>query len=278
MKKLTEQQIKELDEKLGNFEKHIESSIESEKEWEKEQVNTGEYSYLVETHMEVEEISLNEELDSALEKSSISKEDLIQKVINDNLFVMEYEELSSPFQYGGSNEDEFNCIQWGGDKEIQFERESLELFKPSFNLKDFFESYTAFEELVRFEIGSINDLDMYWKLATTSNQTLSTRYNTDYDVVRCLIDPKENENLIKYLKENPKEKEKFEPKKITITTTEYHDLVSNHCGFCIKCGEINEHFHEPDAQNYRCESCEAEESFGVSQALIMGLIEIKDEE
>jgi hypothetical protein len=40
-------------------------------------------------------------------------------------------------------------------------------------------------------------------------------------------------------------------------------------GFCLECGE--EAFGvEPDAEHYKCESCEALQVFGAQQLLIMG--------
>jgi len=39
-------------------------------------------------------------------------------------------------------------------------------------------------------------------------------------------------------------------------------------GVCIKCGEIT-HGVEPDAEKYKCESCETDTVYGAEQVLIM---------
>ena len=61
-------------------------------------------------------------------------------------FTMEYEELSSPFQYGGQVENEFYCLQWGGDRDCQIDRDNISVHLPSFPLAETFDNYAEFEE------------------------------------------------------------------------------------------------------------------------------------
>lgn len=272
MKELNQQQSSELESKLELFEKHIEYSIEMAKDDDKKSIENGEYNYLIENHNIMENVVLSEELDESLNLSSLSKEQLIEKAIDDGNFEMEYEELSSPFQYGGSKENEFYCLQWGGDREYQLDKSSIEEYLLSFSLKGLFENYKEFEEFVNYNIGRSEYLKEYWAFSTTDLSHQNVTYNTDYDVVRCLLT--NEEELIKFLKENVKTEEPFVKKTLKVTMEEYNDLRENYDGFCIKCGKINEGNHEPDAEKYECSHCEARESYGVEFLFMGGQIEI----
>jgi hypothetical protein len=59
--------------------------------------------------------------------------------------------------------------------------------------------------------------------------------------------------------------------KNTIIRTAMSLLEDDICtieGVCIKCGEIT-HGVEPDAEKYKCESCETDTVYGAEQVLIM---------
>jgi Zn finger protein HypA/HybF involved in hydrogenase expression len=43
----------------------------------------------------------------------------------------------------------------------------------------------------------------------------------------------------------------------------------DYVGFCLECGD-EAYNVEPDARNYKCESCEAHQVFGAQEILIMG--------
>ena len=58
----------------------------------------------------------------------------------------------------------------------------------------------------------------------------------------------------------------------------YHDMVSSYSGLCLQCGSEKNGDTEPDAENYSCEDCEADEVFGPENLLVSGIILIKDEE
>mgnify|MGYP003684278405 CR=1 FL=1 len=266
---------KELEIKLEDFENAINESNESCIENDKNQIENMEYSYLIESssRMESDQIDLEEELQLVLDKSTISKDQLIEYAINNNFFEMEYESLGSPFHYGGSKENEFYTLPWGGDRENQIDRSNLEEFKPSFNLKEEFSTKNEFEIFVKENIGNMDYLDAYWDLFAGGESTIRVIYNTDYDVVRCILN--NEESLMGYLKEN---KKKVKRKVLKITEAQYHDLNNNYDGFCTSCGKINEGSHEPDAQNYLCSNCGEKTSFGIEWCMIAGYLEIVDSE
>ena len=66
-------------------------------------------------------------------------------------------------------------------------------------------------------------------------------------------------------------------KPIIITENDYRELQEAYGGFCLACKQ-KAYGIEPDARNYNCESCGAEEVFGLEELLIMGNISFKDEE
>ena len=86
----------ELEEKLEKFEKYIERSIEVNKESDQESIKNGEYKYLIESHNIQADCELSESLQEALDNSSLSKDDLLEKVVKDENFEMEYEGNHEP--------------------------------------------------------------------------------------------------------------------------------------------------------------------------------------
>lgn len=266
----------ELEAKLEAFEDYIESSIEMSISSDQESVENGEYAYLIEEHNFQENTELSEDLQTALDNSTLDKESLIKKVINEGNFEMEYEELSSPFQYGGAKENEFYSLPWGGDRECQVDKTSVEEFLPSFILKDEFENFSQFEEFVKENIGRKEYLKEFWKFSTTDLTHTQIIYNTDYDVVRCVI--KDEESLISFLKENVKPEVPFTHKKLKVVMSDYHNLRNAYDGFCVKCGKINEGGHEPDAEKYECGHCETRNSYGIETLLMSGDLEIVESE
>jgi hypothetical protein len=49
---------------------------------------------------------------------------------------------------------------------------------------------------------------------------------------------------------------------------ERHAMTLDNPGFCLMCG-LEASGVEPDAENYKCESCGAEQVFGADQLLIV---------
>ena len=58
---------------------------------------------------------------------------------------------------------------------------------------------------------------------------------------------------------------------------EYKELQSTEMGICVSClnrqGPV-----EPDARDYRCDSCGENQVFGIEELLIAGKLEIIEEE
>jgi hypothetical protein len=59
---------------------------------------------------------------------------------------------------------------------------------------------------------------------------------------------------------------------------EYSEHEDNYDGYCTKCGAIKYGGTEPDADGYECEECGAMAVVGISNALIMGLITIGEDD
>lgn len=64
-------------------------------------------------------------------------------------------------------------------------------------------------------------------------------------------------------------------KKITVTLDDYEEGVN---GACLKCGEVQYGGVEPDAEKYVCEACGEDEVYGLEQLLLMGKLNIDEEE
>ncbi len=60
-------------------------------------------------------------------------------------------------------------------------------------------------------------------------------------------------------------------------TATSEEVMEGTTGRCRACGEEAEGV-EPDARNYECESCGKNEVFGLQELLIMGELEIEDDE
>jgi len=58
---------------------------------------------------------------------------------------------------------------------------------------------------------------------------------------------------------------------------EYQELQDSNGGFCIKCGSET-YGIEPDAHEYECEECGEKGVYGAEELMMMGLINITEEE
>lgn len=56
-----------------------------------------------------------------------------------------------------------------------------------------------------------------------------------------------------------------------MTEPQYHDLANNYTGLCKACGQERDEC-EPDARDYPCESCGANEVYGTEELLMMNMI------
>lgn len=69
----------------------------------------------------------------------------------------------------------------------------------------------------------------------------------------------------------------FDNNQFTMTEEEYCSYDEDYTGLCIACGEGTAGC-EPDAREYQCDGCGRRTVYGVPELLIMGLVEIKEEE
>lgn len=64
-----------------------------------------------------------------------------------------------------------------------------------------------------------------------------------------------------------------------MTESEYFENTESNNGWCVHCKEVTAIGGiEPDARKYRCEKCSNQAVYGIEEALMMGEIEIEDEE
>lgn len=278
MSKLNKTQLEELESKINAFEETVKSNEESYYENEKDNWNNGENDYVVKEgdNSEPEGFELEESLQEELEKHECSVQDLIDFAIENGHFECEYEELASPFQYGGSKENEIRTINIGGELEVQHDFSTQNEFTLSFDIRAEFNSFKEFEDYVKFEIGSQEYLKHFYNLNARQNLTFYTKYNCSYDVIRVLL--KDEEELLAFIKTKPVKVDKFTPKILKISQDEYHDLRDSHSGFCEYCGAVNDGGHEPDAEKYKCDHCEKNHSYGIEIAFMGGKVEIVDPE
>jgi len=67
-------------------------------------------------------------------------------------------------------------------------------------------------------------------------------------------------------------------KVITVTEETFMELGESHGGVCLACDEFAWEGCEPDARYYPCESCGKRRVFGIEEALMMGAIEIGEDD
>lgn len=63
-----------------------------------------------------------------------------------------------------------------------------------------------------------------------------------------------------------------------ITDEDYDEAVADNQGFCSNCEAVVSENVEPDSYSIECPECGEEKMMGVEHALIMGEIEIYDED
>jgi len=59
--------------------------------------------------------------------------------------------------------------------------------------------------------------------------------------------------------------------RITFPLEEVEQAMADQAGFCVECGEGRD-CCEPDAHNYKCDSCGMMAVFGAEELLIMDLV------
>lgn len=65
--------------------------------------------------------------------------------------------------------------------------------------------------------------------------------------------------------------------KIEITAYDYESALECYEGICLNCGS-HRYGCEPDARKYKCEICGEYKVYGVPELLIMGVLDITEEE
>lgn len=65
---------------------------------------------------------------------------------------------------------------------------------------------------------------------------------------------------------------------IELTVEQYEELRESNAGYCLHCGIEQLGDVEPDASQYICEDCGEAEVYGIEELLIMGRIELLDED
>ena len=64
-----------------------------------------------------------------------------------------------------------------------------------------------------------------------------------------------------------------------LTEHEYRTYCRDYDGYCPKCDEVTVWGGvEPDAEGRHCEQCESITVVGIEQAMIMGLIDVQEDE
>jgi len=70
---------------------------------------------------------------------------------------------------------------------------------------------------------------------------------------------------------------KTELRRFSMSEDQYSDLRENSGGYCTACGEEVDGV-EPDARRYSCESCGEKSVYGIEELLLMGLVDIEEDE
>ena len=70
----------------------------------------------------------------------------------------------------------------------------------------------------------------------------------------------------------------FEKGIFTMSEEVFSELCDDMIGLCTACGEEYDGSLEPDAHNVECSSCGEEKTCGVEELMLMGRIELQDDE
>lgn len=64
---------------------------------------------------------------------------------------------------------------------------------------------------------------------------------------------------------------------IVLSVDQYTELCGSYGGFCLACESEVSSSIEPDARNYKCDECGANQVFGIEELLLMGEIDFSTE-
>ena len=62
---------------------------------------------------------------------------------------------------------------------------------------------------------------------------------------------------------------------LRLTEADYRKACDMSQGYCRQCGEVADRYVEPDATEYPCDACGAQEVYGAEELLVRGEIEFK---
>ena len=65
---------------------------------------------------------------------------------------------------------------------------------------------------------------------------------------------------------------------VLVSPSDYHDAVESYTGYCPDCQRFTRETTEPDAEDYDCPVCDGRRVVGAEQALLIGMIEFKEED
>ena len=65
---------------------------------------------------------------------------------------------------------------------------------------------------------------------------------------------------------------------VSLTEEEYLDHTEAYDGLCLSCHSWTDGGCEPDAEDYHCDECDEDAVVGAEQAMLMGKLEIVDNE
>jgi hypothetical protein len=63
-----------------------------------------------------------------------------------------------------------------------------------------------------------------------------------------------------------------------VSVYDYNEAVDQYLGWCTTCDDFTRDSTEGDAEDYLCEICEENSVMGAENALIMGIIELVEDE
>jgi hypothetical protein len=66
----------------------------------------------------------------------------------------------------------------------------------------------------------------------------------------------------------------LETGRVSMTEDEYASFSQNSTGVCIKCGEDASEI-EPDAHEYKCQSCGSRSVYGIEELVIMDMVDFE---
>jgi hypothetical protein len=200
---------------LEEFSSFIEQAQESRLEMHKKSWSDVEFGHALGRVSCSADTYFSDEIEGLLESSGYKKQDLLDKIVNDCMFVMCYEELSSPFTYNARKEGEIDSIQVGGEIKFDVSKEGIPDLLRQLKREDVCESLEGisavdfdkdnFTESCSYETSlSEEEAGMLYDLVFGGKDHVTSCISTEYDVVRVLFDVDFEENIKEMLEKSKK--------------------------------------------------------------------------